>query len=201
MLNVAVILGSTREGRFGEKPARWIFGELEKREGVKAEFLDLRDYPMPFFDQPVSPGWISEPYSHNEVVARWTKKIGAQDGFVIVAPEYNRSMSAVIKNAFDWVYKEWNQKAVGFVGYGGIGGGRAVEQMRLVAVELQMAPVRAGVHLPMDLYMSMAKEPAPVDPARFAPVQQAANTMIDQLLWWTSALKAARQQTAAAKAA
>jgi len=86
MLNIAVILGSTRRGRFGEKPARWIFDELKKRSGVKAEFLDLRDYELPFFDEPVSPGWISEPYK-NEAVSRWTKKIGAQDGFIVVAPQ------------------------------------------------------------------------------------------------------------------
>jgi NAD(P)H-dependent FMN reductase len=192
MINIAVILGSIRRGRFGEKPARWIFDELKKRPGVAAEFVDLRDYQLPFFDEPVSPGWISEPYP-NEAVARWTNKIAAQDGFIVVAPEYNRSVSGAMKNAFDWVYKEWNRKAIGFVGYGSVGGGRAIEHMRAIAVELQMAPVRHGVHLPADLYMSMMKDEAPVDPARFQPVQQAADTMIDQLLWWASALKQARE--------
>lgn len=201
MLNIAVILGSTRRGRFGEKPARWIFDELKKRPGVHAEFLDLRDFQLPFFDEPVSPGWISEPYE-NEAVARWTKKIGAQDGFIVVAPEYNRSVAGVMKNAFDWVYKEWNHKAVGFVGYGSVGGGRAIEHMRAVVIELQMAPIRQAVHLPVDLYMSMMKDEAPVDAARFQPVQQAADTMIDQLLWWSRALKSAREnETKQAKAA
>ncbi len=200
MLDLAVILGSTRQGRFGEKPARWIFGELSKRNTVKAEFLDLRDYPMPFFDQSVPPGWITEPYRH-DAVARWTAKIAAQDGFIVVAPEYNRSVGGEMKNAFDWVYKEWNQKAIGFVGYGSVGGGRAIEHMRLIAVELQMVPIRAAVHLPVDLYLSMMKEEAPVDPAQFAPVQQAADTMIDQLIWWAGALKAARQGEATAEAA
>ena len=200
MLKIAVILGSTRQGRFGEKPARWILGELQKRQGVSAELLDLRDYRLPFFDQPVSPGWISEPYK-DETVARWTKKIAAQDGFVIVAPEYNRSVGGEMKNAFDWVYREWNQKAVGFVAYGSVGGARAVENMRLIAVELQMAPVRHGVHLPMDLYFSMMKDEAPVDPARFAPVQQAADAMLNDVIWWSRALKVAREATAEAKAA
>jgi NAD(P)H-dependent FMN reductase len=200
MVKIAVILGTTREGRFGEKPARWIFGELEKKSGVKAEFLDLRDYPMPFFDQPVSPGWITEPYK-NEAVARWTKKIAAQDGFIVVAPEYNRSVAGVMKNAFDWVYNEWNRKPIGFVGYGAIGGGRSIEHMRSIAIELQMAPVRTAVHLPVDLYMSMMKDEAPVDPARFAPVQQAADTMIDQLVWWATTLKDAREIEQTAKAA
>lgn len=200
MVKIAVILGTTREGRFGEKPARWIIGELEKKSGVKAEFLDLRDYPMPFFDQPVSPGWISEPYK-NEAVARWTKKIAAQDGFIVVAPEYNRSVSGVMKNAFDWVYNEWNRKPIGFVGYGAIGGGRSIEHMRAIAIELQMAPVRTAVHLPVDLYMSMMKDEAPVDPARFAPVQQAADAMIDQVVWWATTLKDAREIEQTAKAA
>lgn len=200
MLNIAVILGSTRQGRFGEKPARWIFGELEKRKGVKATFLDLRDFPMPFFDQPVSPGWITEPYK-NEAVARFTQAIGAEDGFIIVAPEYNRSASGVMKNAFDWVYKEWVRKPVSFVGYGNAGGARAVEHMRLMAIELQMAPSRFAVHLPGDLYLSMMKDPAPVDPARFAPVQKAADAMIDDLLWWARGLKDARAEATRAKAA
>lgn len=200
MLNIAVILGSTREGRFGEKPARWIFDELGKRKEVRAEFLDLRDYPMPFFDQPVSPGYITEPYE-NEVVARWTKKIDAQDGFIVVAPEYNRSAGGEMKNAFDWVYNQWAQKAIGFVGYGSVGGARSVEHMRLIAIELQMGPVKHAVHLPIDVYLSMMKLEAPVDPALFAPVQKAADTMLDQLIWWTGALKAARGKEAVAKAA
>jgi len=200
MLKIAVILGSTREGRFGEKPARWILGELEKRPGVAAELLDLRDYRLPFFDQPVSPGWISEPYK-DAAVARWTKEVAAQDGFVVVAPEYNRGVGGEMKNAFDWVYREWNRKAVGFVGYGVVGGARAVEQMRLISVELQMAPVRHGVHLPIDLYLSMMKDEAPVDPARFAPVQQAADNMLADLLWWARALKGAREAAAEARAA
>ena len=200
MLNVAVILGSTRQGRFGEKPARWIFGELAKRKGVRAEFLDLRDYPMPFFNEAMSPGYISEPYK-NEGVARWTKKIAAQDGFIVVAPEYNHSVGGEMKNAFDWVYKEWSRKPIGFVGYGTVGGGRAVEHMRLIAVELQMAPIRQGVHLPLDVYQSMMDKQAPVDPSLFAPVQQAADAMIDQLVWWTDTLKVARLGQVTTKAA
>jgi NAD(P)H-dependent FMN reductase len=191
-IKIGVILGSIREGRFGEKPARWIYDEVKKRKGVEAEFLDLRDYALGNFDAAVSPAWITEPY-RQENVARWTKAVGRQDGFVIVAPEYNRSVGGAMKNAFDWVYPEWNRKAVGFVGYGAVGGARAVEHMRTIAVELQMAPVRSAVHLPVDLYLGMMKDAAPVDPARFATVEQAANTMIDQILWWARALKEARE--------
>jgi NAD(P)H-dependent FMN reductase len=192
MLKIGVILGSVRQGRFGDKPARWIYDELQKRNSVEVTFLDLKDYDLPNFDQPVSPAWLSEPFKQ-ENVARWTRAIGEQDGFVIVAPEYNRSVGGAMKNAFDWVYPEWNRKAVGFVGYGGTGGARAVEHMRNIAVELQMAPVRQGVHIMWDMMAPLMQEQAPVDPARFAPIQQFADTMIDQLLWWTAALKDARE--------
>lgn len=193
MPKIAVILGSTREGRFGEKPARWIYDEVSKRPGVTAELLDLRDYPLPLFDQPSSPAYATGPFGP-EIVQKWSKKIAEADGYIITAAEYNHGYTAVLKNAFDWLYHEWANKPVGFVGYGGIGGGRAIEQLRLVAVEVQMAPIRHAVHLPWPVYESMMKLQAPVDPALFAIVQPAADLMIDQLLWWTEALKAAREK-------
>jgi NAD(P)H-dependent FMN reductase len=192
MLKIGVILGSVRQGRFGDKPAHWIFDEVKKRKGVDATFLDLKDFNLPNFDQPVSPAWISEPFPQ-ENVARWTKAIGAQDGFIILAPEYNRSLGGAMKNAFDWVYPEWNRKAVGFVGYGSTGGARAVEHMRNIAVELQMAPVRQGVHIMWEMMAPLMQATAPVDPAHFAPLKQSADTMIDQLVWWSTALKDARE--------
>ena len=193
MLKIKVIIGSTREGRFADKPACWIFNELKKREGVEVELLDLRDFDLPFFNESKTPSSITEPYQ-NEVVKRWTAKIAEADGFVMVTPEYNHSFSAVLKNAIDWVYKEWNKKAVAFVSYGSVMGGRSIEQLRLVAVEVQMAPVRAAVHIPGDVYMSAKdKKPDEADSA-FEPIQDRANTMIDQLLWWTKALKNARDQ-------
>jgi NAD(P)H-dependent FMN reductase len=200
MSKIAVIIGSTRQGRFGEKPARWIFDELKKRKGVEAELIDLRDYRIPFYDHPASPAWSQGPFGDDTTQA-WTKKIAENDGFIIVAPEYNRGYSAELKNAIDHVYSEWNNKPVAFVSYGSVGGGRAVEQLRLVAIELQMAPIRQGVHIFFDTYMSMVKDEAPVDPAKFASVQQNADTMIDQLIWWTDALKAARQKASLSKAA
>src|SRR6266576_58056 len=115
---IAVIVGSTREGRFSEKPAQWIFEHLRKRSGIEARLLDLRDFPMPFFDQavpPASPG--RAPYQH-EVVKRWTAEIAAADGFIFVTPEYNYGPPAVLKNAIDWVYPEGNRKSAAFVSYG-----------------------------------------------------------------------------------
>ncbi len=200
MLRIAVILGSVREGRFGDKPAQWIFDELKKRKGVDATFLDLKAFDLPNFDSPVSPAWVSEPLSQGNV-AKWAAAIGEQDGFIVVAPEYNRSLGGAMKNAFDWIYPEWNRKAVGFVGYGSTGGARAVEHMRNIAVELQMAPVRQGVHIMWETMAPLMQEKAPVDPARFAVVQQSADGMIDQLVWWSSALKAARESDRQMKAA
>jgi NAD(P)H-dependent FMN reductase len=200
MSKIAVILGSTRPKRFGEKPARWIFDELRKRPGVEAELLDLREFPLPFFDEPKSPAYADGNFGP-DIVQRWTKKIRDADGFIITAAEYNRGYTAVLKNAIDWVYREWNNKPVGFVGYGGVGGARAIEQLRLVAIELQMAPIRQGVHLPIDLYVSMMNDEAPIEAKRFAPVQSTADAMLDQLLWWTDALKTAREKSALENAA
>ena len=189
-LNIKVIAGSTREGRFSDKAAAWIAEEIKKQEGVAVEVLDLRDYEMPFFNEPVSPSFKQEPFK-NEAVARFTKKIEEGDAFVIVTPEYNHGTSGVLKNALDWVYQEWKNKPVAFVGYGGVGGARAVEQLRLNAIELQMAPIRNSVHIPGEQYFQVlfgkmdAKD-------LFASVSNQAEAMISQLLWWTRALKNAR---------
>lgn len=189
-INIKVIAGSTREGRFSDKAATWIAEEIKKQKEVTVEVLDLRDYEMPFFNEPVSPSFKQEPFK-NEAVARFTKKIEEGDAFVIVTPEYNHGTSGVLKNALDWVYPEWNNKPVAFVSYGGVGGARAVEQLRTNAIELQMAPIRNAVHIPGEQYFQVlfgkmeAKE-------LFASVSKQAEGMITQLLWWTKALKHAR---------
>jgi NAD(P)H-dependent FMN reductase len=172
---------------------------VKKRKGISAELLDLRDYPMPFFDQPASPAWLPDGFGP-EIVRAWTRKIAEADGFIIIAPEYNRGYPAVLKNALDWVYKEWNNKPVGFVAYGGVGGARSVEQLRLVGIELQLAPVRQAVHLPVDLYLALRELETP-EAARFAAVQQQADTMIDQVLLWAEAMKGVRATLAEAKKA
>lgn len=191
-LSIHVIIGSTRAGRFSEKPASWILGELKKRPEVKAEVVDLRDFPLPFFEEAVSPAMIKEPYAH-PVVSKWTQKVAQADGYIMVTPEYNHGYPAVLKNALDYVYSEWNQKAVGFVSYGSVGGGRSIEQLRQVAVELQMAPVRQAVHIGWPEYMAAVKG----QPDAFTSLQQAADTLIEQIIWWSAALKAARTQSVA----
>lgn len=190
ILHIKVIAGSTREGRFSDKAATWIAEEIKKQEGVAVEMLDLRDYDMPFFNEPSSPSFKQEPYK-NEAVARFTKKIEEGDAFVIVTPEYSHGTSGVLKNALDWVYQEWNNKPVAFVSYGSVGGARAVEQLRLNSVELQMAPIRSAVHIPGDQYFPVVFGKTKASEL-FASQSDKAETMITQLLWWTRALKNAR---------
>jgi len=149
MMTISVIIGSTRQNRFSEKPAQWILQELRKREAIEAPLLDLRDFPMPFFDAPLPPAMPGRPPYEHDVVKKWTGQIAASDGFVFVTPEYNYGPSAVLKNAIDWVYPEWNRKAAAFVSYGSAMGSRAVQQLRETAIEIQMAPIRSSVHIPV----------------------------------------------------
>src|SRR2546426_8134881 len=151
---ISVIVGSTRQGRFSEKPARWILQQLKKHSGVDARLLDLRDFPMPFFDQPVSPATPGRPPYENDVVKKWTAEIAQSDGFVFVTPKYNYGPPAVLKNAIDWVYPEWNRKAACFVSYGSVGGARGVQQLRQVLIEVQMTPIRSSVHIPVATLMA-----------------------------------------------
>lgn len=189
-LSIKVIAGSTREGRFSDKAAAWVADELQKKGISDVEVLDLRDYEMPFFNSPVSPAMITEPYAH-EAVARFTKKIGEADAYVIVTPEYNHSTSGVLKNALDWVYKEWGNKPVAFVSYGSVGGARAVEHLRLIAVELQMTPIREAIHLSaQDYFPTIMGNNTPDD--LFAKYTDKVGSMLNQLLAWTPTLKAMR---------
>src|SRR6202051_3034556 len=148
MIVISLIVGSTRQNRFSEKPAHWILQHLKKRD-VDALLLDLHDFSMPFFDQAVPPAMPGRQPYENEVVRKWTAAIEASDGFIFVTPEYNFGTSAVLKNAIDWVYPEWNRKAAAFVSFGSAGGARSVQQLRLTAIELQLAPVRSSVHIPV----------------------------------------------------
>src|SRR5580658_1966478 len=191
MITISVIIGSTREGRFSEKPARWILQHLQRREGIEARLLDLRDFPMPFFDQPLPPAMPGRPRYEHSAVKRWTTAIGASDGFIFVTPEYNYGAPAVLKNAIDWVYPEWNRKPVAFVSYGSAMGARSVQQLRETAVEIQMAPVRSSVHIPVATLWAHFQG-GDVDKG-LADLEKQAQTTIDDLLWWTKALKAARQ--------
>ena len=192
-LHIKVIAGSTREGRFSDKAAAWTAEEIKKQEGVAVEVLDLRDYDMPFFNEPTSPSFKQEPYK-NEAVARFTKKIAEGDAFVIVTPEYNHGTSGVLKNALDWVYPEWNNKPVAFVSYGSVGGARAVEQLRLNTIELQMTPIRQAIHIPQ--HWTLLDEKGNLKEGALESFTKSAEAMMVQLIWWAGALKVARESNA-----
>ena len=145
---------------------------------------------MPFFDQQVPPALPGRAPYEVDVVKKWTAAIGQSDGFIIVTPEYNYGPSAVLKNAIDWVYPEWNRKAVAFVSYGGTGGVRSVQQLRETSIEIQLAPVRSSVHIPAATLWAHFQG-GDVD-AGLADLEGSAGIMIDDLLWWTAALKRAR---------
>ena len=190
---IGIVLGSTREGRFGDKPAQWIHDIAKARADIEVELIDLRDFPLPFFEEAASPAWAP---SKSEVALAWQKKVQSLDGFIFTAAEYNRGPTAVLKNAIDYAYTEWNKKTAAFVGYGGVGGARAVEQLRLNAVELQMAPIRAGVHIQWTDMMPVMQGEKKL--AEFDHLNKSAADMLDQLVWWTKALVAARKQEIAA---
>jgi NAD(P)H-dependent FMN reductase len=191
MMVISVIVGSTRQSRFSEKPAQWIFQQLQQCGDVDARLLDLRDFPMPFFDQAVPPAMPGRPPYENEIVRKWTAAIGASDGFIFVTPEYNYDPAAVLKNAIDWVYPEWNRKAVAFVSYGGAMGARSVQQIREVSIEVQLAPIRSSVQIPVATLMAHFHGG---DVGKgLAELETPAKVMIDDLLWWTTALKTARK--------
>ncbi|WP_144630044.1 NADPH-dependent FMN reductase [Bordetella genomosp. 13] len=193
---VSIIIGSTREGRFSDQPARWIEGHLSQRAGVTTRLLDLRDYSLPFFDSAMLPGIPGRPPYENEAVRRWTEQIAASDAFVIATPEYNFAAPAIVKNALDWVYAEWHRKPIGFVSWGSVGGARAVQQLREVAVELHMAPVRNAVHLPADAIYAHFQGKQDAIEAVLKAHDHHAGQLIDDLLWWSDALKTARAATA-----
>ena len=190
MLKVKVILGSTRPGRFSEKVLPWLNGELAKRTEMQVEVLDLKEHDLPYFDAPMSPAYVQNGEYGSEAVKAWAKKIGEADAYIIIAPEYNHGYTAVLKNALDVVYGEWNNKAVGFVSYGSVGGGRVVEQLRQVVVELQMASTRNAVHIQAPWFL--LEENGDLKAGALDSYTDSLNSMLDQLTFWGEALKAAR---------
>ena len=159
---------------------------------MAVDLIDLRDYPLPFFDEVATNAWVP---TQNAEGVRWQNKVAQYDGFIFVTAEYNHGVPAVLKNALDYAYNEWNRKAAAFFGYGGVGAARAIEQLRLISVELQMAPTRTGVHLAGGDFMAAFREGKSI--SEFAYLKPTADAMLDELAWWTKALKAARAATAA----
>jgi NAD(P)H-dependent FMN reductase len=187
---IQVILGTDRDGRFSEKAGAWVMSRLGARDDIEAELVDLRDYPMPFYDQPTPPAYGHRDYAPE--VARWADRIDAADGYLIVTAEYNHGYPALLKNAIDHAFPEFNRKPVAFVGYGNVGGARAIEQLRLVLVELEMAPLRHAVHILPDVMRPVRQAGAAFDIELFASLDARLDVVVADLLWWARALSAAR---------
>ncbi|MDX6573643.1 MAG: hypothetical protein QOC86_2799 [Gaiellales bacterium] len=185
---IGIILGSTRPNRNGEQVARWVHDVAAQRSDAEFELVDLRDYPLPHLDEPVPPSLGQYQHDHTK---EWAAKIECFDGFVMVTPEYNHSTSGVLKNALDYLYAEWNNKAVGFVSYGSAGGTRAVEHLRLVCGELQMADVRQQVALSLVTEFENYSVFKPGDYNL-----PALETLLDQVIAWSGALATLRSESA-----
>jgi len=186
MIKIAIIIGSTRPGRKAEAVARWVHGVATKRSDAEFELVDIKDFNLPLLDEPMPPaaGKYTQPHTR-----AWAAKVASFDGYVFVTPEYNHGPSGALKNAIDYLYREWNNKAAGFVGYGSAGGTRAVEQLRLVMGELLVADVRAQVALSLftDFENFSAFKPAPMH-------ETSVNVMLDQVVAWGTALKTLRKE-------
>lgn len=184
---VLIILASTREGRAGEAVAKWIQSVAAERTDAKFVPVDLKDFPLPFYAHAKSPKQIETQYP-DPTERQWVETVNRADGFLIVTPEYNHGYPAALKNALDYVYAGWNNKPIGFVSYGGIAAGaRSVEQLRLVAVELQMVPIREAVHIPF-VSKAFGENDKPTNPL----TERGAEVMLNQLVWWANTLKYAR---------
>jgi len=189
MTRIGIIVGSTRPGRNGEAVARWVHEHASRRSDATYELVDLADFDLPLLDEPVpaAMGQYSKPHTQ-----AWAAKVASLDGFVLVTPEYNHATSGALKNALDYVYAEWNDKAAGFVGYGSAGGVRAVENLRLIMGELQIADVRAQVALSLATDFENYSVFTPAD-SHLATL----STMLDQLVTWSEAMKGVREGAAA----
>jgi NAD(P)H-dependent FMN reductase len=187
---IAVIVGSTRPSRYADAPAKWILKQAQARGDLDVELVDLRDYPLPYFDEIASNRWMP---SRNAEAVRWQETVGRFDGYIFVVAEYNHSITGVLKNALDQAYKEWNHKPFTAIGYGGVGAARAVEHLRHIAIELQMVSTHAAVYLGggdfMAVHPAFGNKPIESVEANLLP---AAKTALDDLVWWTRATMAAR---------
>jgi NAD(P)H-dependent FMN reductase len=187
MLKIGIITGSTRPNRKSLDVARWVLETAQKRGDAQYELVDIQDFELPLFDEPAPPilGQYQRPHTK-----RWAERVASLDGFVFVTPEYNHGIPAALKNAIDFLFAEWNHKAAGFVSYGGSGGVRAVEQLRLVLAEVRVATVRAQLTLSMWTDFESF--------STFRPTQQhekSLGSVLDEVLAWSGTLKSLRSES------
>jgi NAD(P)H-dependent FMN reductase len=186
---IAVIVGSTRRGRFADLPLRWVTETLTERKDCDTEAIDLRDHLLPPFDLP-PPARTGREYASDDI-ADLARRIDHADGFIVLTAEYNHGYPAVLKNAMDWTFPEWQRKPVAFIGWGNAGGARAIEQLRQVVVEFEMAPLRHAVHIMPEILIA-ARQTDPGDLTVFATLEPRLGRLADDLAWWTKALGDAR---------
>ncbi len=194
---IAVIIASIRPNRFGDKPAKWIGEHARARGDVDVELVDLADYKLPLFDAPASDAWMPSP---DPVAVKWQNKLAEFDGYIFVTAEYNRSVPGALKNAIDWAYTPFIKKAAAFVGYGSVGGARAVEHLRNIMVETQAVPVRHAIHIGGSDFMPIMMGQKTWDDVK-AGFDMFVPDLLNNLVWWTNATKAARQAELAQAAA
>ena len=183
-LKVAIIIGSTRPGRNGEAVGRWIYEKAKNRDDAEYELVDIKDYNLPLLDEPIPPSMGRYSNEHTKI---WSTKIDSFDAYVFVTPEYNHGIPGALKNAIDFLFKEWNNKVAGFVSYGSAGGVRAVEQLRLVMAEVKVATVRAQVQLSLftDFENFSAFKPHEIH-------VKSTNNVLDEVISWASVMKTLR---------
>ena len=190
---IAVVVGSTRDARFGAKPAEWILQKARARGDWEVELVDIKEFDLPLFNEVASNAWAP---SEDPRAIAWQKKVGDFDGYIFVTAEYNRSIPGSLKNALDQAYVEWNRKAFGIVSYGSVGGTRAAEHLRTIGIELQMASTRAAVHIGGSEFMTV--HPLGGDPKPMSTIEGAiggsAKGMLEDLDWWTRATMTARRE-------
>jgi NAD(P)H-dependent FMN reductase len=184
-------MSTTRAGRFGDAPAKWIYDIAAARGDMAVELVDLREYAMPFFDESSTNALVP---AKNEVALRWQRKVAECDGYIFVTSEYNRGLPGVLKNALDYAYVEWNRKPFGCVGYGSVGAARSIAQLQLIAIELQLAPIRNGVNIQGGDFYALLDGTKFLDDVPYIAKNAAA--MLDELYWWATALSVARAATA-----
>lgn len=188
---IALVISSTRPTRWADKPTAWMLKQMEARDDLEAEVLDLRDHPLPFFDEPASNAYMP---TQNPDAVRFQHEVARFDGYVFVVAEYNRAITGALKNAFDWDYVNWGRKPMGAIGYGSVGAARAIENLRTIAIEMQMVPVRQAVHIGgSDFYRVGPYNPSaePIE-AIEQGLLGGAKEMLDAIVFWANAANAAK---------
>ncbi len=190
---IALIIGSTRQTRFADKPAQWLLKEAQKRTDMDIELVDLRDFDLPLFDEAASNAWMP---SSDERAVKWQEKMAEFDGYIFVVAEYNRSITGALKNALDQAYTEWNRKPMSAIAYGAMGGTRALEHLRTIAVELQMVPTRNAVHIGGSDFFAAHPLGQNNEIDTIADhLMPSVEATLNDVVWWANATKAARNVT------